>query len=136
MHLQTNQEIFLLNYFARARSFRACLKNSPKKSITFDPVLSPADHNLIQSLDKRIESQGRGPLGILLSWVVFLLSPLTRQRRYNLPYRCINNTSDYTLNGLDKGFALIVVTIIRSNCWWHPMKTFYFAVSFTFQESR
>ncbi len=27
------------------------------------------------------------------------------------------------LNGLDKGFALIGVTIIRSNRWWHPMKT-------------
>jgi len=25
----------------------------------------------------------------------------------SLPYRCINNTSDYTLNSLEKGFALI-----------------------------
>jgi len=38
------------------------------------------------------------------------------------PYRYINNTSDYTLKGLDKGFALVGATIIRSNRWRHPMK--------------
>ena len=41
----------------------------------------------------------------------------------SLPYRCINNTSVYTLNGLDRGFASIGLTIIISNRWWHPMKT-------------
>jgi hypothetical protein len=50
-------------------------------------------------------------------------------------YRCINNTSDYTVNGLDKGFALIGVTIIRSNNWWHPMLMFFLLCCLPFRKA-
>jgi hypothetical protein len=59
-----------------------------------------------------------------------------RPAQLNLSYRCINNTSDYTLNGSDKGFALIELTIIRLNRWCHPMKTPFLLCCLPFRKAR
>jgi hypothetical protein len=36
---------------------------------------------------------------------------------------------------ISDSFALIVVTIIRSNCWWHPMKIFFLLCRLPFRKA-
>ena len=64
-------------------SCKACFKKSPKKSITFEPVLSPADHSPTQPCDKWIKIYHRNHAFWNL-WYHILLVP----NKENLDLEC------------------------------------------------